>query len=76
MKRMNQEIKYSPISYSVEGLAEATGIGRSTIYEAIRAKELRTVRVQVAGRVLRRTLIDPQEAARWIQTFPDSREVA
>jgi hypothetical protein len=65
----------SRLAYTIDGLAESTGIGRTTIFEAIKAQELHTVTPEVNGRPLRRRLILPDEAARWLNSFPDSREV-
>lgn len=52
------------ITLAVEEAAEATGLSRTRIFNAIRDGELTA---RKAGRV---TLIEAAELARWIRTFP------
>ena len=48
------------LAYTVPQLAEATGVGRTTLYEEIRSGRLRPVKVR------RRTIITVEEARRWL----------
>lgn len=65
----------APLAYSIDSLSESAQIGRTTIFEAIKVGELKTVTPEVNGRPLRRRLILPDEATRWLSSFPNSREV-
>jgi excisionase family DNA binding protein len=55
------------LAYSLEQVQELTGLGRSTLYEAIAANELRAVK---RGR---RTLILSADLRSWLDHLPQSR---
>jgi excisionase family DNA binding protein len=49
-----------PMALSVEESCRASGVGRSTLYNAIKMHELRVLKVGD------RTLIEPDELRRWL----------
>ena len=53
------------LALTPEQLAESTGVGRSTIFEAIRNEKLTA---RKAGN--RTTLIEYEEARRWLRSLP------
>jgi excisionase family DNA binding protein len=53
------------LSLTPEELAESTGVGRTTIFEAIRNKELTA---RKSGN--RTTLIELEEGRRWLRSLP------
>jgi excisionase family DNA binding protein len=53
------------LSLTPEELAESTGVGRTTIFEAIRDKQLTAYK---AGE--RTTLIEVEEGRRWLRSLP------
>jgi len=53
-----------PLAYTIENAAQATGVSRALLYEALRDKEL------TARKVHSRTLIERTELARWLQSRP------
>jgi excisionase family DNA binding protein len=54
----------SPIAYNITEACAAGGVGRTTLYEAIRSGELRAVKLG------RRTLILVQDLTEWITSLP------
>lgn len=60
------------LAYTINGLSESSGVGRTNVFAAIKAGELKTVSVMINGEVTRRKLILPKEARRWIASFPPS----
>jgi excisionase family DNA binding protein len=58
------------ISYTIAEAVKATGIGRSSLYEAIKAGEL------AAKKRGAQTLIKAEELARYVDALPDAREPA
>lgn len=67
VNHMNQLTK---LAYSIEELAEASAVGRTNIYAALKAGELQTVQPIVAGKRLKRRLIPVAVAEQWISGFP------
>lgn len=57
-----------PIAYSVEETRKVTGIGRTAIYEEIKAGRLRAVK---RGR---RTLILADDIRRWLEALPPIKQ--
>lgn len=60
----------TPLAYSPDDFAAAIGLGRSTIFDAIKHGELSTVTPVVAGRKLKRTLIKIEDGKAWLDSFP------
>jgi len=59
------------IAYAIEAVPAVSGITRTQVFEAIKAKEL------TARKRGRRTIIEAAELRRWISTFPTrGRETA
>jgi hypothetical protein len=54
----------SVIAYPIDDIPAVTGVTRTQLFEAIRAKEL------TARKRGRRTIIEVNELRRWIATFP------
>jgi excisionase family DNA binding protein len=54
----------SPLAYSVLEACEAARVGRTSLYEAIRAGELRAVKHA------KRTLILGDDLRRWLESLP------
>lgn len=59
----------APISYNLDGAAEAAGVSRKTIERAIRAGDL------VAHYPTSRPLILPEDLRRWVTSAPIERPV-
>lgn len=69
----SQEIPTFPkLSYSVESLALASDVGRTSIYRAIKAGELEAFNPTVNGRKLKRTLITHESAQNWLERLSES----
>ena len=62
----NKSIEFPKLAYSIEDLSLASAIGRTSIYYAIKAGELVAFNPVVNGRKIKRTLILPEEAQKWI----------
>jgi hypothetical protein len=60
---------YPKLAYSIENLALACDIGRSTIFAAIQCGDLESYRPVINGKPMRRTLISPEAAQKWIDGF-------
>jgi hypothetical protein len=60
----NDKVEISPIAYSPEDAAIATGRSRTRIFKAIRDKEL------TARKDGRATLLEHNELQRWVRTLP------
>jgi excisionase family DNA binding protein len=54
----------SPLAYSIAEACEVSGISRTSVYEAINAREL------IARKHGRRTVILADELRRWLQSLP------
>lgn len=54
----------APISYTINGAVQATGVSRALLYEALKAKEL------TARKARSRTLIEHSELTRWVNNLP------
>jgi len=54
----------SPLAYSVAEACEVARIGRTSLYQAIRAGELRAVKHA------KRTLVLADDLRRWLQSLP------
>lgn len=54
------------LAYSRAEAADAVGVSKDTIDDAIRAGDLRAVRPTIEGRKIRTILIAHDELARWI----------
>lgn len=52
-------------AHSIEGVSQLTGIGRTSIYSAIRSKELK------ARKFRRRTVILESDLRAWLQALPE-----
>jgi excisionase family DNA binding protein len=52
------------IGYSIKEFARASSLGRSTVYDLLRSKELK------ARKVRKRTIIPESEARRWLSRLP------
>jgi hypothetical protein len=57
---------FPKLAYSIENLSLASDVGRTSIYAAIRAGELEAFNPTVNGKKLKRTLVTPQAAKRWM----------
>lgn len=64
----------NPLAYSPNDFAAAVGLGRSTIFDAIKHGELATVTPVVAGRRLKRKLITAEAGKAWLDSFPHDGE--
>lgn len=53
-----------PLAYDIQGLVQASGIGRSTIYEEMAAGQLK------ARKAGRRTVVLHEDAVIWLQALP------
>lgn len=62
------------LAYKIDDFAEASGMGRTSIFAAIKAGELKTIRPIIAGKPSKRRLITPEEGRRWIASFPPSEK--
>jgi excisionase family DNA binding protein len=58
------EVKEQPIARSVEDTARLAGVGRTTVFEAIRTGQLR------ARKIGRRTVILDQDSRAWLNAMP------
>ena len=58
------------IAHSVDGACDAAGVGRTSIYEAIRAGELK------ARKLGRRTIILDDDLRQWLASLPLATEAA
>jgi excisionase family DNA binding protein len=58
------------IAHSIDGACEAADLGRTSVYEAIRAGELR------ARKLGRRTIIMDEDLRAWLASLPLATEVA
>ncbi len=52
-------------AHSIEGVSQLTGLGRTSIYSAIRSKELK------ARKFRRRTVILESDLRAWLQALPE-----
>jgi excisionase family DNA binding protein len=55
------------VAHSIEGVSQLTGIGRTSIYSAIRSNELK------ARKFRRRTVILESDLRAWLQALPEVR---
>lgn len=60
------------IAYSLDSFAKACGLGRTTVFDAVRVGELKTITPVVNGKPLRRKLVTPEAGQKWLSTFPES----
>ena len=60
----------TPLAYSPTDFAAAVGLGRSTIFDAIKHGELATATPVVGGRKLKRKLITAEAGKAWLDSFP------
>ena len=58
------------LAYTVPELVAATGVGRTTLYEEMKAGRLRTCKVG------KRTLVTAEDARAWLSTLRDSSQAA
>jgi excisionase family DNA binding protein len=54
----------TPLAYSIAEASEVSGVGRTSIYEAISSREL------IARKRGRRTVILADDLRRWLQNLP------
>lgn len=59
-----------PLAYTISAFAEASGVGRTSVFAAIKAGELKTITPKIDGKTIKRRLITPEEGKRWLSTFP------
>lgn len=59
---LQAEQPIEPLAFSIENAVHASGIGRSTLYNEIKAGELKILKVG------NRTLIERDELRRWLAT--------
>lgn len=64
------------LAYSIDEFSKVSGVGRTSLFTAIKAGELRTITPVVNGKTLKRRLITLDEGRRWIATFPASDDAA
>ncbi len=62
----NKAAVFPKLAYSIESLSLASDVGRTSIYSAIKAGELESFNPIVNGKKLKRTLVTPQAAKRWM----------
>lgn len=62
----NNTADFPKLAYSIDSLSDASDIGRTTIFSAIRAGELEVFNPVVNGKKLKRTLVTPEAAHRWM----------
>lgn len=55
-----------PITYSVEGVAAATGLSTDVIRRAHRAGDLPSIKAKVAGRTVEKPLFTPAAVRAWL----------
>ena len=60
---------FPKLAYSIENLALATDVGRSSIYLAIKVGELKSFNPIIDGKKLKRTLVSPEAAQKWVDGF-------
>jgi excisionase family DNA binding protein len=58
------DLKTPKIAYGINEVAELTSLGRSTIYEEIRAKRLKAIKVR------RRRIVTFEALTAWLQDRP------
>ena len=59
-----------PLAYTINNFSVASGVGRTSVFAAIKAGELKTISPLINGKVIKRRLITPEEGKRWLATFP------
>ncbi|TQE92707.1 MAG: helix-turn-helix domain-containing protein [Spiribacter salinus] len=59
-----------PLAYTINGACEALGIGRTRIYDEIKAGRLRAIKYG------KRTLIRRQDAEAWLERLSREQEAA
>ena len=59
-----------PLAYGINDFSKEVGLGRTYIFAAIKAGELRTISPIIGGKIIKRKLITPEEGKRWLSTFP------
>jgi excisionase family DNA binding protein len=69
-ERRRRAAGHVPSAYTINGFADAYGIGRSKIYELIRLSNLRAVKCGS------RTLIPADAADEWLRNLPTFHEAA
>lgn len=72
----NKAAVFPKLAYSIESLSLASDVGRTSIYSAIKAGELEAFHPVVNGKTLKRTLITPQAAKRWMDKLSSCDEQA
>jgi hypothetical protein len=75
MQDVQMHTNTAPLAYTINDFAEASGVGRTSIFAALRAGEINTISPVINGKVIKRRLITPEEGKRWLSTFP-ATEVA
>ena len=58
------------LAYTIDGVCEAAGIGRSSVFEAIRSGEL------VARKMGRRTIVLEGDLRTWLSSLPLATDAA
>lgn len=68
----NKPAGFLKLAYSIESLSLAADVGRTSIYAAIKAGELEAFKPTVNGKKLKRTLVTPEAAMRWMDKMSTS----
>lgn len=67
---------FPKLAYSVESLALASDVGRTTIYTAIKVGELEAFHPVVNGKKLKRTIITHENAQKWMARISSAENAA
>lgn len=70
----NNTTAFPKLAYSIDSLSDASDIGRTTIFSAIRAGELEVFNPVVNGKKLKRTLVTPEAARQWMDKLAGDKQ--